>query len=307
MSERWDQSQIADIRGNTIIITGANNGIGFHTAMTLAANGAQTILAVRNMAKGHVAANQIITKYPQAKVHVMQLDLSDLESVHNFSNEFRERFNQINILLNNAGVMIPPYQKTKDGFELQFGCNHLGHFALTGLLLPSLLATPNSRVVTVSSIASRNGKIMFGNLDGSQGYRAFQFYAQSKLANLLFAKQLQLKLNDASHTTMSLMCHPGIANTNLMSRGSGKELPHWMKWLMGMVTQPAEMGALPLLYAATHPSVFGGESIGPHGPGGRRGYPIVDPSFDQLWDSRIALKLWDVSETLTGVTYKFTK
>ena len=199
--------------------------------------------------------------------------------------------------------MIPPYSRTKDGFELQFGTNHLGHFALTSHLLPLLQATPLSRVVSLSSIAARRARIHFDNLDGSKGYSPMKFYRQSKLANLLFAIELQNRLERAGSSTISVACHPGISVTNLLSRGSGKETGTIMKALMGIVAQPASMGALPTLYAATHPDLRGGEFIGPDGPGNTKGHPVLNDDPVKLYKPDLAAKLWEVSETLTGVTY----
>jgi NAD(P)-dependent dehydrogenase (short-subunit alcohol dehydrogenase family) len=289
------------MNGKVVIVTGANNGIGFHAAQSFAQQGSETVLAVRNVDKGQHAAERIQKSYPQAKVDVMQLDLADLASVHTFANLFREKYSHLSILVNNAGVMIPPYQKTKDGFELQLGSNHLGHFALTGLLLPLLTTTEASRVVSVSSLASKNGRIMFDNLDGSKGYQAITFYCQSKLANFLFANELQRRLAERQLPTISLTCHPGIANTNLMSRGSGKDVNRFMRWVGGLFLQSAEMGSLPIVYAATNDKLQGGEFIGPDGRGGRRGLPTIDNSFQKLWDEQTATRLWDISEALTGV------
>lgn len=291
------------MEGKRVIVTGASSGIGLNTATVLAAKGAEVVVAVRNTEKGERAVAQIHADLPTARASVMRLDLSDLSSVRRFASEFAERHDRLDLLINNAGVMIPPYQKTKDGFELQFGTNHLGHFALTGLLLPLLLAAPKARIVTVSSIASRGARIDFDNLDGSKGYRAMAFYQQSKLANILFAVELQHRLQRSGARAISLCCHPGISDTNLMSRGSGQEAGRFMKFLMGLVAQPAEMGALPTLYATTHPDLRGGEYIGPNGPGNRKGYPAPTAEVSKLFNAAVGKRLWDVSTTLTGVEY----
>lgn len=199
--------------------------------------------------------------------------------------------------------MVPPYSRTKDGFELQFGTNHLGHFALTAHLLPLLMATPHSRVVTVSSIAARKAAINFSNLDGARGYNRMNFYRQSKLANLLFAIELQDRLKKSGSGTISVLCHPGVSATNLVSRGSGKEAGKAMKFLMSLFAQPAEMGALPTLYAATHSGLSGGEYIGPDGPRNTRGNPVITGEDLRLFKPDLAAKLWEVSEELTGVKY----
>jgi NAD(P)-dependent dehydrogenase (short-subunit alcohol dehydrogenase family) len=204
-----------DLANKKVIITGASSGIGLEAAKTLANRGARVILAVRNKQKGELAREQILQEDPGASLEVMDLNLADLSSVRGFSESFGKRFDQLDILINNAGVMVPPYQRTKDGFELQFGTNHLGHFALTGLLLPLLKKTADSRIVTLSSLAHRGAHIYFNNLDGSKGYKAMRFYGQSKLANLLFSKELDNRLKQYGLPTISIACHPGISSTNL--------------------------------------------------------------------------------------------
>jgi NAD(P)-dependent dehydrogenase (short-subunit alcohol dehydrogenase family) len=295
---------LENLNEKKVIITGANSGIGLETAKMLAAKGAHVVLAVRNLEKGKRAVNSIIDQFESAKVELMKLDLADLKSVHQFSNEYNSRYYQLDILINNAGVMIPPYGKTADGFEMQFGSNHLGHFALTGLLLPLLKNTPNSRVITLSSIAHRGAFIDFDNLDGSKGYKAMKFYGQSKLANLLFAKELDQRFKNHGIDTISLACHPGISNTNLFKMGKS-ETPGYMKRIMNLFFQPAEKGALPTIYAATETSLKGGEYIGPDGRGNRRGNPAIETPGASVYDEETMTKLWDVSEELTGITYEF--
>jgi len=299
----WSVDSIGDLKGKVLIVTGGASGIGLAASEVLASKGAGLVLAVRNMAKGEKAADRIRALHPAAEVTVMHLDLGDLASVRQFASEFTGRFDRLDILINNAGVMVPPYSKTKDGFELQFGTNHLGHFALTAHLLPLLMATPLSRVVTVSSIAARKAKINFKNLDGSHGYNPMTFYRQSKLANLLFAIELQHRLERAGSTTISVLCHPGISVTNLMSRGSGKETGKVMKALMRIVAQPADKGALPTLYAATHLDLRGGEYIGPDGFGNHKGYPALTDEAGKMFNADLSARLWEVSESLTGVKY----
>jgi NAD(P)-dependent dehydrogenase (short-subunit alcohol dehydrogenase family) len=289
--------------GKRVIVTGASSGIGLETAAALAAKGAEVVLAVRDTAKGERALGQIRTVHPGANATVMRLDLGDLSSVKEFAEQFSARHDRLDVLTNNAGVMLPPYRRTRDGFELQFGTNHLGHFALTGRLLPALLAAPKARIVTVSSIAARRGRIDFDNLDGEKGYRAMAFYAQSKLANLLFAVELQHRLQRNGASAISVCCHPGVAATNLMSRGSGKQAGWFMNFLMGLAAQSADMGALPTLYAATQPDLRGGEYIGPHGRGGRKGYPTATAEVSTLFQAPVAERLWEVSEKLTGVEF----
>lgn len=298
--------KLDSVTGKTAIITGANSGIGLEAAKVLAQKGARVVMAVRNEEKGNAARNAILKDHQNAEIEVMKLDLADLESVRSFANEFSSQYASLDLLLNNAGVMTPPYSKTKDGFELQFGSNHLGHFALTGLLLPLLKATPNSRVVTVSSIAHRGAAILFDNLDGSKGYRAMKFYGQSKLANLLFAKELDKRLKEHGIQTISLACHPGVSATNLFKFGRS-ETPRLLKGVMNHFLQPAEMGALPTLYAATEPSLTGGEYIGPNSPGRFRGYPALDTPHFVANDEATMKKLWELSEKLTGVEFDFTR
>ncbi|HZG78764.1 MAG TPA: oxidoreductase [Paenibacillus sp.] len=305
MGNGWGHGDIPDQRGKTVVVTGASSGIGLEAAKVLASKGADVVLAVRNAAKGEAAVRRIREAAPGANLQLLPLDLADLGSVRAFAAAYREaRGERLDLLINNAGVMIPPYGKTKDGFELQFGSNHLGHFALTGLLLPSLLAAGNgARVVTLTSIAARSGRIDFDNLDGSRGYGAMKFYSQSKLANLLFALELQRRLSAAGASAISVACHPGISTTNLMSRGSGKQTGWFMKMLLASVGHSAEMGALPTLYAATNPAIRGGELIGPSGRGARRGYPALDRVGLAKDDRAVADRLWDVSERLTGVSF----
>lgn len=306
MREKWTSADMVDVTGKTVIITGANSGLGFETAYVLAGKGAEVILAVRNTSKGEKAVDRITSTYPQANVRVMPLDLSDLSSIRHFSDSFLENYDSLSILINNAGVMIPPYSQTKDGFELQLGSNHLGHFALTGLLLPKILATPKSRVVTLSSLAAINGFIDFNNIDGKNHYKAMKFYAQSKLANLLFARELQNKFEQHQANSISVACHPGLSHTNLMSRGTGKPVNKLIHYLSKALTQPATMGALPTLYAATDPTLSGGEYIGPDGKKARKGYPTKDSIIDTLYDKETSLKLWEISESMTEVKYEFT-
>ena len=287
-----------------VIITGANSGIGLEAAKKLSERGAHIVLAVRNEGKGKSALHSILDKNPKASLEIMKLDLADLASVRNFTSAFMEKYSSLDILINNAGIMIPPYGKTKDGFELQFGSNHLGHFTLTGLLLPILKNTAGSRVVTLSSIAHRGASIDFDNLDGSKGYKAMKFYGQSKLANLLFAKELDNRFKQHGIHTISVACHPGISNTNLFNLGKG-ETPKYLKGLMKLFSQPAAMGALPTIYAAADDSLTGGEYIGPDGRGNRKGYPAIEIPAPGVFNEETMTRLWTVSEELTGVHFDF--
>lgn len=294
-----------DLTGKRVVITGANSGIGIEAAKDLVQKGAEVVLAVRNEQKGTIAKEIILSGNPKGSVLVMVLNLADLNSVREFAQSYKSRFDTLDILINNAGLMVPPYQKTNDGFELQFGTNHLGHFALTGLLLPLLKKTPNSRVITLSSIAHRGARIFFDNLDGSKGYKAMKFYGQSKLANLLFAKEFDNRLKQYGIATKSIACHPGISSTNLFKIGN-KDAPGYVKALMKLLLQPAEKGALPTLYAAKETSLNGGEYIGPDGRGNRKGNPAIETPRLGVYNTETMKKLWDVSERLTGVTYNFS-
>ncbi|NBD26887.1 oxidoreductase [Paenibacillus glycinis] len=305
MGNGWTTDRMPDQRGTRVVITGASSGIGYETARAFAAKNAEVVLAIRNMEKGETVARQLKHEYPGAALNLMKLDLSDLASIRRFAEEYRQTYDSLTLLINNAGVMTPPYQRTKDGFELQFGSNHLGHFALTGLMLPLMANVPSSRVVTLSSTAIKGAAIDFDNLDGSKGYKKIKFYGQSKLANLLFARELNARLQASGASTVSLGSHPGRANTNLYSLGSGKQqVGPLMKIVVKLLrTQSAGMGALPTLYAATHPSLAGGEYVGPDGRGGNKGYPKVDGSVLTLYDPRLMSRLWEVSESLTGISY----
>lgn len=299
MTENWAAASIPSQSGRRVLITGANSGIGFEAAKALATKGAEVILAVRNPQRGEAAKQAILTHSPQAFVQVMSLDLSSQARVRAFADEVTKRYDYLDLLINNAGVMAPPYTRTEDGFELQFGTNHLGHFALTGLVLPMLQTVPGSRVVIVSSLAHTGGSISFDNLDGSKGYRRWSFYSQSKLANLLFMRELERRLRSAGAETIATACHPGFASTQLVKNGMGA-LTSWLSKPFG---QSAAMGALPTLFAATDARIHGGEYIGPTGWRGMRGAPGTSPSTSTSKDMVLAEKLWKVSEELTGVTY----
>jgi NAD(P)-dependent dehydrogenase (short-subunit alcohol dehydrogenase family) len=294
-----------NLTGKRIIVTGANSGIGFEAAKDFSNRGAEVILAVRNEQKGKKAQEAILKENPQALVEVMILDLADLASIREFERNFRTRYQTLDRLINNAGVMVPPYQQTKDGFEMQFGSNHLGHFALTGLLLPLLKKTEGSRIVSLSSIAHRGGSIYFDNLDGAKGYKPMAFYRQSKLATLLFAKELDNRLKQHGITTISLACHPGISTTNLFKLGK-RDAPEFMKKFATLFFQPADRGALPTIYAATEKGITGGEYIGPNGRGNIKGLPALETPAQEVYNPGTMKKLWEVSEKLTGVIYDFS-
>jgi NAD(P)-dependent dehydrogenase (short-subunit alcohol dehydrogenase family) len=300
MTSNWTAENIPDLSGKIAIVTGANSGIGYEIARALARKQATVILACRNKDKGEAAVQQIDQEYPQAKAELMQLDLSDLASVRRFADEFISHYNRLDILINNAGIMAIPFGKTADGFELQFGTNHLGHFALTGLLLDLILRTSQARVITVSSGGHRFGKIDFDNLNGEKRYDRGRAYAQSKLANLLFTYELQRRFENAGVDTIAVAAHPGWTATNLQA--------HWrtVRILNPFIAQPPKMGALPALYAATAPDVQGGNYYGPRGWQELRGYPIKVKSSKSSYDTAVAARLWTVSEEMTGVRYHWS-
>src|SRR6266704_4535170 len=298
MNAKWTSDDVPGQRGRLAVVTGANTGLGFETARVLAARGASVVLAVRDTDKGKAAAARIAGTAPGATVTVQPLDLASLESVRAAAGALRARHPRIDLLINNAGVMFPPKQTTVDGFELQLGTNHLGHFALTGLLLEQMLPVPGSRVVTVSSLAHRvRARINFDDLQGERSYSRVAAYSQSKLANLMFTYELQRRLSGAG-TTIAVAAHPGLAATEL-----GRNLPSIVAFSYALVSQQAAMGALPTLRAATDPGVLGGQYYGPGGFLGARGYPKLAHSSRQSRDTAIQRRLWTVSEELTGVAF----
>lgn len=303
---KWTADRIPAQHGRTAIVTGANSGLGLETAKELARKGAAVVLACRDVTKADAAAALIRAEMPEAVVAVEPLDLGSLASVRAFAERALAEHERIDLLVNNAGVMAPPRRETADGFELQLGTNHLGHFALTGLLLDRLQATPGARVVTLSSGAHRIGKIDFDDLQGERRYNRWRWYGQSKLANLLFALELDRRLRAAGSHLLSVAAHPGYAATHLQSAAAPTLDRLFMKVSNALVAQSAAMGALPTLYAATEPSVQGGDFIGPDGIGEQRGHPKVTRGNAASADTEVAARLWTVSEELTDVTYDFT-
>ena len=297
MSEHWTTSDIPDMSGKVVIVTGANSGIGYETARVLARKGASVVMACRNLEKANSAASEITLGDPDAVLDIIRLDLADLDSVRSFADKFKSRYAQLDLLINNAGVMVPPFTRTADGFELQFGANHLGHFALTGLLLERLLETPLARIINVSSGAHRmgGGTIDFDNLYAEKGYNAAGAYAQSKLANLLFTLELNRRLKAHGSDVIAASAHPGWTVTGLQ-RG-------FMHTISRIFGQQPEMGALPTLLAATGPDIQRDDYYGPDGFMEMRGYPIKVGSSAAANDPELARRLWDVSKELTGVRY----
>lgn len=303
MTSKWTAADVPDQAGRVAVVTGANTGIGYEAAQVLAEKGARVVIAVRNTDKGRDAADRISRAHPGADVSVQQLDLSSLTSVRSAADQLRGAHPKIDLLINNAGVMYPPKQVTEDGFELQFGTNHLGHFALTGLLLDNLREVPGSRVVTVASIAHNiRAGIHFEDLQWERSYNRVAAYGQSKLSNLMFTYELQRRLSAAGAPTIAVAAHPGISNTELMRHIPGSGLPGFAQ-LAGLVTNSPAVGALGTLRAATDPGVQGGQYYGPSGFRELVGHPVLVKSTQQSHDVSVQQRLWTVSEELTGVKY----
>ncbi|MFB6113386.1 MAG: oxidoreductase [Halodesulfurarchaeum sp.] len=307
-SNPWTLGQVSDQSGRVMVVTGANSGIGYEATKALSSNGAEVVMACRSLERGRTARDEIREAVADGTISVMELDLADLDSVRSFAESFTEEYEDLHVLANNAGVMAVPRRETEDGFELQFGVNHLGHFALTGLLLPILRETEGmTRVVTQSSGVHERGEIDFQDVQHEESYEKWDAYAQSKLANLLFAYELDRRLRTADSSVMSVACHPGYADTNLQERGPKMEGSTLRLWLMKIATtlfaQSAESGALPMLYAATAPDVNGGDYVGPAGIRNMRGPPEKQESSPESYDEETARRLWDLSVDLTGVSY----
>ncbi len=303
----WTTDDLPDLGGRTVIVTGANSGLGSEAALGFARKGAHVVLACRDSGRAKAAGDAIRAQHPDARLDALELDLASLASVRRFADAFLASGRELHVLCNNAGVMAIPYRKTADGFEMQLGTNHLGHFALTGLLLERLLATPGSRVVNVSSTAHRFGAIRFDDLHWERGYSRWRAYGQSKLANLLFSYELQRLLDDRGADSIAVGCHPGYAATNLQLAGPRMQGSAPLESLAGLANrifaQSAAMGALPTLFAAAAPEVRGGDYIGPDGFMEQSGYPKKVRSSAASHDREVAARLWEVSETLTGVRY----
>jgi NAD(P)-dependent dehydrogenase (short-subunit alcohol dehydrogenase family) len=306
----WTTQHIPNLSRKTIIITGANSGIGFEATRALSAAGAHVVMACRDLDKAGDAAALIREGQPSAALEILELDLADLGSVRSFAQVFAGKYEALHVLCNNAGVMAIPRRETVDGFEMQLGTNHLGHFALTAALTPRLLATRGARVVTVTSTMHWPGKIRFDDLQSERRYNKWIAYAQSKLANLLFCFELERRFKAAGAGAISVACHPGYANTNLQSTGprmhkSSFGESFW-RFANALFTQTATMGALPTLYAATSHGVTGGDYVGPDGFAGQRGQPALAKSCTRSRDAAAAARLWEISEKLTGATFSFS-
>jgi NAD(P)-dependent dehydrogenase (short-subunit alcohol dehydrogenase family) len=303
----WSADDMGDLDGRTVLVTGANSGLGLRTAEALAGHGARVLMACRNPDKGEAARDQVRAMARGAPPELVLLDLADLSSVEAAAEDVAARTDHLDGLMNNAGVMALPHRHTPDGFEAQFGTNHLGHYALTGRLFPLLLAAPAPRVVTTSSTMHRIGRMRWDDLQHERRYQKWLVYGQSKLANLLFAFELDRKAKAAGTALRSLAAHPGYANTHLQAAGPEMQGSRFNLELMGMANrvfaQSDAAGALPQLRALTDPDVVGGEYFGPGGPGEMQGSPVQVNAKRAAYDTAAAQRLWDVSAEFTGVTY----
>jgi NAD(P)-dependent dehydrogenase (short-subunit alcohol dehydrogenase family) len=293
----WISDHVSSQVGRTFVVTGANSGLGLETARALGTLGARVLMTARDRQRGEQAVELLRTEQPEGRFELFDLDLADLDSVRRFAAGIEE----FDVLINNAGVMMPPRGNTVQGYEVQFGVNHLAHFALTGLVLEKMSRGRDPRIVTVSSGLHKRGRIHFDDLHGEHGYSRTKYYAQSKLANVVFALELNKRLRANGVPLKSVLAHPGYSATNLQSTGPtgvGKLL---MKVSTRLMAQEAAMGALPQLYAATGPDVEGGQFYGPDGRGESRGFPTLVEPLEAARDRELAKRLWDISEELTGV------
>ena len=305
---KWTTEDIPSQAGRCAVVTGANSGLGYNTARALAMKGARVIMACRNLEKGEMARQKILEGKPDLEPELMKLDLSRLSSVHSFAEKYLSLHRGPDLLINNAGVMATPYLKTSDGFEMQFGINHLGHFALTALLWPGMRSVQGARIINVGSTAHHFGKIRFGDIHWEKKYRKWGAYGMSKLANLLFTMEMARRLRETETGVTVAAAHPGYANTSLQEKGMLLAGSKWKADLFNLVNrfvaQPAEMGALPTLFAAVAPEVDQGAFFGPAGIMKLRGWPAPDkPNPGRVTDID-ARELWKVSETLTGLEFQ---
>ena len=304
---RWTEADIPSQKGRSVIITGANSGLGYHTSMALARRGARVIMVCRNLDKGEAARQRILDKHPEVETELWELDLSDLESVHTFAERYLATHGGPDLLINNAGLMAIPYLNTRDGFEMQFGVNHLGHFALTALLWQGMFDKSGARIVNISSIAHHFGKIRFEDIHWEQGYQKWGAYGMSKLSNLLFTSELARKLSESGSDVLVVAAHPGYADTSLQAKGmlmAGSSRKAGFYTLANrIVAQSGEMGALPSLYAATQPGVEQGAFYGPSGFLKLKGWPTVERPNPRRVRADVAEQLWSLSEDLTGISF----
>lgn len=297
MNDIWKLEKIPVQKGRLAVITGANTGIGFESALALAGLGVEVIIAARNRSKADEAVSRIRHEHPESLVKFMHLDLSSMNSVHNFAVDFHRNHKKLDLLINNAGIMMPPKSLTEDGFESQLGTNYLGHFVLTSLLYPALQDTKGSRIVSLSSIAHKFGTIRFDDLHFTNGYNKMKAYSQSKLACLMFAYELDRRLRKAGANPISVAAHPGVASTHL-----GRNMSPVMRYFFPKIGQPAKDGAMPVLRAALDESVVGGEYFGPDGWNEMKGLPVRTDSSELSKNQEVAALLWKVTEKATGVT-----
>lgn len=307
MNNKWTQNDMPDLSGKVVIITGANSGLGLESTKAIAAKGATVVMACRNLGKAEAAKAEVLRQVPSARLDLMELDNASLASVRAFAEAFKAKYERLDVLLNNAGVMAIPRTETEDGFEMQLGVNHLAHFALTGLLLDMLIRTPGARVHSVSSSAAFTGSINFDDLMGEKQYGRWTAYGQSKLANAVFATELNRRLKAAGHDTIANSSHPGLVMGNLQSNSlqqSGVPLGERILYgILGpLIGQDISMGILPQLYATTAPEARGGVFYGPK-TFRARGYPAEQKCNDALNDAGLLKRFWEVSEALTGVRY----
>jgi len=305
MANKWTATDIPDLIGKVVIITGANSGIGYESTREFARKGAEVILASRDLLKAERAIQDIRKDIPEAKLKFIQVDLASLKSVRNFAYEFKESYNSLDILLNNAGIMLIPYGRTEDGFERTVGTNHLGHFALTGLLMERLKSTPGARVINVASNAHYGGVMDFEDLlfEKKGAYASMKAYGRSKLANLLFTYELQRRFQSKGYDVIALAAHPGISATELANHLFFNLISWLIQPAMKLVFQSSAMGALPSIRAAVDPEAQGGEYYGPDGKGERSGYPVIVDSNSASKNEEDARALWEISEELTGIKY----
>ncbi|PSH65169.1 oxidoreductase [Phyllobacterium sophorae] len=297
----WTTRDIADQTGRTFLVTGANSGLGYLTSLEVARRGAHVLMTARNQTKGIQAIQRIRSLVPDAKVELRLLDLADLAAVKSFAQQIIDDGTPVDVLVNNAGVMMPPRSLTRQGFEMQFGVNHLAHFALTALLIERLQKGNDPRVVTLSSDLHKRGRIHYEDLDGAKKYGRISFYAQSKFANTLFGLELDRRLRAVGNPVRSLLAHPGYAATNLQLSGPTGFLNVFMRIGNRFIAQSAEMGVLNQLYAATEPGVESGQFIGPDGRNEMKGYPTLVQPIGAAQDIADAGRLWRLSEELTNV------
>ncbi len=296
--DKWNIKNVPSQPGKLAIVTGANSGIGYETTLGLVKKDIEVIMACRNSQKAEEAKAKILYAYPDAKINPMVVDISSVTEVRKFAHAFQTQFGRLDLLINNAGIMMPPYKVTKEGFESQLATNYIGHFALTGLLLPLLTGTSGSRVVTLSSLSYKWAEIQFDDLHALKGYSRRKAYGQSKRACLMFAFELQRRLSIAGYDTLSVAAHPGLSKTNL-----DQYFPGWLRPLGSLFLQSAQMGALPVLYAALGKDLKGGEFIGPDGFQQMGGYPVRVDADEYSRDKEVAQHLWEASQEMTKVFY----